>query len=133
MQYFVSKATPRTILVMFDREDRLLEGLQEVVKKEKIDTAAIANATVSGGASGVTTGPALKRATSPPPRTNASPMTAASDSSLASSRPLQAICKPTGKPVVVGSGSETPHCSNTLPMRVLRSARLFHSSAGISV
>jgi predicted DNA-binding protein with PD1-like motif len=26
---------------MFDREDLLLEGLQEVVKKEKIDTAAI--------------------------------------------------------------------------------------------
>jgi len=41
MQYFVSKATPRTILVMFDRDDLLLEGLQEVVKKEKIDTAAI--------------------------------------------------------------------------------------------
>ena len=41
MQYFVSKATPRTILMMFDRGDLLLEGLQEVVKKEKIDTAAI--------------------------------------------------------------------------------------------
>jgi predicted DNA-binding protein with PD1-like motif len=41
MQYFVSKATPRTILIMFDRDDLLLEGLQEVVKKEQIDTAAI--------------------------------------------------------------------------------------------
>lgn len=41
MQYFVSKATPKTILIMFDRDDLLLEGLQEVVKKEKIDTAAI--------------------------------------------------------------------------------------------
>jgi len=41
MQYFVSKATPRTILIMFDRDDLLLEGLQEVVKKERIDTAAI--------------------------------------------------------------------------------------------
>src|SRR5512136_902162 len=41
MQYFVSKTTPRTILIMFDRDDLLLEGLQEVVKKEQIDTAAI--------------------------------------------------------------------------------------------
>jgi predicted DNA-binding protein with PD1-like motif len=41
MQYFVSTAKPRTILVMFDRDDLLLEGLQEVVKKEKVDTAAI--------------------------------------------------------------------------------------------
>ncbi|MBI4736701.1 MAG: DNA-binding protein [candidate division NC10 bacterium] len=41
MQYFVSKTTPRAILVMFDRDDLLLEGLQEVVKKERIDTAAI--------------------------------------------------------------------------------------------
>jgi predicted DNA-binding protein with PD1-like motif len=41
MQYFVSKATPRTILIMFDRDDLLLEGIQEVVKKEQIDTAAI--------------------------------------------------------------------------------------------
>ena len=41
MQYFVSKMTPKTILIMFDRDDLLLEGLQEVVKKEKIDTAAI--------------------------------------------------------------------------------------------
>ena len=41
MQYFVSKTTPRTILIMFDRDDLLLEGIQEVVKKEKIDTAAI--------------------------------------------------------------------------------------------
>jgi predicted DNA-binding protein with PD1-like motif len=41
MQYFVSKTTPRTILIMFDRDDLLLEGLQEVVKKERIDTAAI--------------------------------------------------------------------------------------------
>jgi predicted DNA-binding protein with PD1-like motif len=41
MQYFVSKTTPRTILIMFDRDDLLLEGLQEVVKKEHIDTAAI--------------------------------------------------------------------------------------------
>ena len=41
MQYFVSKEKPRTILVMFDRDDLLLEGLQEVVKKERVDTAAI--------------------------------------------------------------------------------------------
>ncbi len=41
MQYFVSKTSPRALLVMFDRDDMMLEGLQEVVKKEKIDTAAI--------------------------------------------------------------------------------------------
>ena len=41
MQYFVSKETPRTILIMFDRDDLLLEGIQEVIKKEGIDTAAI--------------------------------------------------------------------------------------------
>ncbi|MEW6664448.1 MAG: PPC domain-containing DNA-binding protein [Thermodesulfobacteriota bacterium] len=41
MQYFVSKTTPRVILIMFDRDDLLLEGLQEVVNKEKVDTAAI--------------------------------------------------------------------------------------------
>jgi predicted DNA-binding protein with PD1-like motif len=41
MQYFVSKTTPRAILIMFDRDDLLLEGIQEVVKNEKIDTAAI--------------------------------------------------------------------------------------------
>ena len=41
MQYFASKTAPRVILVMFDRDDLFLEGLQEVVKKEKIDTAAI--------------------------------------------------------------------------------------------
>lgn len=41
MQYFVSRTTPRTILVMFDRDDLLLEGLQEVVRKEGIDTAAL--------------------------------------------------------------------------------------------
>jgi hypothetical protein len=41
MQYFVSKSTPRIVLVMLDRNDLLLEGLQEVVKKERIDTAAI--------------------------------------------------------------------------------------------
>jgi len=41
MQYFVSKVTPRTILIMFDRDDLLLEGIQEVAEKEGIDTAAI--------------------------------------------------------------------------------------------
>jgi predicted DNA-binding protein with PD1-like motif len=41
MQYFVSKTKPRIILIIFDRDDLLLEGLQEVVKKEQIDTAAI--------------------------------------------------------------------------------------------
>ncbi|MFQ5829793.1 MAG: PCC domain-containing protein [Candidatus Methylomirabilia bacterium] len=41
MQHFVSQTAPRTILVMFDRDDLLLEGLQEVVKKEGIDTAAL--------------------------------------------------------------------------------------------
>lgn len=41
MQYFVSKTTPRTMLIMFDRDDLFLEGIEEVVKKEQIDTAAI--------------------------------------------------------------------------------------------
>src|SRR4030043_2429600 len=41
MQYFVSKTTPKIILIMFDRDDLFLEGLQEVVNKEHIDTAAI--------------------------------------------------------------------------------------------
>ena len=41
MQYFVSKTTPRTVLVMFDRDDLFLEGLQKVINKEHIDTAAI--------------------------------------------------------------------------------------------
>ena len=41
MQYFVSQTTPRALLIMFDRDDLLLEGLQEVVKQERIDTAAI--------------------------------------------------------------------------------------------
>ena len=41
MQYFVSKTKPRIILIMFDRDDLFLEGIQEVVKKEQIDTAAI--------------------------------------------------------------------------------------------
>jgi predicted DNA-binding protein with PD1-like motif len=41
MQYFVSKTAPKIILIMFDRDDLFLEGIEEVVKKEKIDTAAI--------------------------------------------------------------------------------------------
>ena len=41
MQYFVSQTTPRALLITFDRDDLLLEGLQEVVKQERIDTAAI--------------------------------------------------------------------------------------------
>ncbi len=41
MQYFVSKTAPKEILIMFDRDDLFLEGIQEVIKKEKIDTAAI--------------------------------------------------------------------------------------------
>lgn len=41
MQYFVSKTTPRAILIMFDRDDLFLEGIQEVIKKEGINTAAI--------------------------------------------------------------------------------------------
>ncbi|HKZ75199.1 MAG TPA: PPC domain-containing DNA-binding protein [Actinomycetota bacterium] len=41
MQYFVSTAPPRTILILFDRDDLLLEGLQEVVRTARIDTAAI--------------------------------------------------------------------------------------------
>jgi predicted DNA-binding protein with PD1-like motif len=41
MQYFVSKTSPRAILVLFDRGDKMLEGLQEVVTKEGINTAAI--------------------------------------------------------------------------------------------
>jgi len=41
VQYFVSKTAPKIILIMFDRDDLFLEGIEEVVKKEKIDTAAI--------------------------------------------------------------------------------------------
>ena len=41
MQYFVSKTAPKVILIMFDRDDLFLEGIQEVIEKEKIDTAAI--------------------------------------------------------------------------------------------
>jgi len=41
MQYFVSKTSPRTILIMFDRDDLFLEGIQEVVRKEKIDQIEI--------------------------------------------------------------------------------------------
>jgi predicted DNA-binding protein with PD1-like motif len=41
MQYFVSKTAPKIVLIMFDRDDLFLEGIEEVVKKEKIDTAAI--------------------------------------------------------------------------------------------
>jgi predicted DNA-binding protein with PD1-like motif len=41
MQYFVSKTAPKVILIMFDRDDLFLEGIQEVIRKEKIDTAAI--------------------------------------------------------------------------------------------
>jgi hypothetical protein len=39
MQYFLSEKTLRTILVIFDGGD-LIEGLQEVVKKEQINTAS---------------------------------------------------------------------------------------------
>ncbi len=49
MQYFVSKTTPLTILIMFDRDDLLLEGIQAVVKKEQIDTAAITGGTLVSG------------------------------------------------------------------------------------
>ena len=41
MQYFVSRTAPKVILIMFDRGDLFLEGIQEVINKEKIDTAAI--------------------------------------------------------------------------------------------
>jgi predicted DNA-binding protein with PD1-like motif len=41
MQYFVSKTGPKVILIMLDRGDLFLESIQEVVKKEGIDTAAI--------------------------------------------------------------------------------------------
>lgn len=41
MHYFVSEGVPRVILVVFERDDRLLEGLTDVVRKENIDTAAI--------------------------------------------------------------------------------------------
>ena len=41
MQYFISKTTPRAILIMFDRDDLFLEGIEEVVRREQIDTAAI--------------------------------------------------------------------------------------------
>jgi len=41
MRYFVSESVPRVLLVTFERDDLLLEGLTEVVRKEGIDTAAI--------------------------------------------------------------------------------------------
>ena len=41
MQYFVSKTGPKVILIMLDRGDLFLESIQEVVKKEGIDTAAV--------------------------------------------------------------------------------------------
>ena len=41
MNYFVSEGAPRIILVIFERDDFLLEGLQEVVHKEGIETATI--------------------------------------------------------------------------------------------
>lgn len=41
MKYFVSETTPRTILVVFERDDLLLEGLAEVTRREGLDTAAI--------------------------------------------------------------------------------------------
>jgi uncharacterized protein len=41
MQYFVSKTGPKVILIMLDRGDLFLESIQEVVKTEGIDTAAI--------------------------------------------------------------------------------------------
>jgi predicted DNA-binding protein with PD1-like motif len=41
MHYFVSEGAPRIILAIFERDDFLLEGLQDVVQKEGIETAAI--------------------------------------------------------------------------------------------
>ena len=41
MNYFVSEGAPRIILAIFERDDFLLEGLQEVVHKEGIETATI--------------------------------------------------------------------------------------------
>ena len=41
MQYFLSEGPPRIVLVIFERDDYLLEGLQEVVGKEGIETATI--------------------------------------------------------------------------------------------
>src|SRR5437879_11460586 len=41
MHYFVSEGAPRIILAIFERDDFLLEGLQDVVQKEGIETATI--------------------------------------------------------------------------------------------
>src|SRR3989441_9759385 len=41
MNYFVSEGAPRIILAIFERDDFLLEGLQDVVHKEGIETATI--------------------------------------------------------------------------------------------
>jgi hypothetical protein len=35
MQYFLSEKTLRTMLVIFDGDDLLIEGLQEVVKRSR--------------------------------------------------------------------------------------------------
>src|SRR5438067_10980555 len=44
MHYFVSEGAPRIILAIFERDDFLLEGLQDVVQKEGIETATIVSA-----------------------------------------------------------------------------------------
>jgi predicted DNA-binding protein with PD1-like motif len=41
MNYFVSEGAPRIILVIFERDDFLLEGIEDVVRKEGIETATI--------------------------------------------------------------------------------------------
>lgn len=41
MHYVVSGTTPRMIFVVFERDDLLLEGLTDVVRKEGLHTAAI--------------------------------------------------------------------------------------------
>jgi predicted DNA-binding protein with PD1-like motif len=41
MNYFVSESVPRVVLVVFERDDLLLEGLVDVARKENIDTATI--------------------------------------------------------------------------------------------
>lgn len=40
MQYFLSGKTPRTMLGIFDGDDLLIEGPQDIVKKEQRNTAS---------------------------------------------------------------------------------------------
>lgn len=41
MHYVVSDSAPRVFMIVFERDDLLLEGLAEVARKEGLDTGAI--------------------------------------------------------------------------------------------